>query len=57
MQLDLEPHEINAIFTVLGDLPSKSNAWPLMMKIKAQAEAQAQTESEEVESTEEDESA
>ncbi len=54
MQLDLEPHEINAILTVLGDLPSKSNAWPLMMKIKAQAEAQ--TESEEVKPAEEDES-
>ena len=50
MQLDLEPHEINAILTVLGDLPSKSNAWPLMMKIKAQ------TESEEVKPAEEDES-
>ena len=55
MQLDLEPHEINAILTVLGDLPSKSNAWPLMMKIKAQAEAQ--TESEDVKPAEEDESA
>jgi len=53
MQLDLEPHEITAIFNMLGDLPSKSNAWPLM-KIKAQAEAQ--TESEEVNSAEEDES-
>ena len=54
MQLDLEPHEITAIFNMLGDLPSKSNACPLMMKIKAQAEAQ--TESEEVNSAEEDES-
>ena len=56
MQLDLEPHEITVIFNMLGDLPSKSNAWPLMMKIKAQAEAQAQTESEEANSAEEDES-
>ena len=54
MQLDLEPHEINAILTVLGDLPSKSNSWPLMMKIKAKAEAQ--TESEEVKPAEEEES-
>ena len=54
MQLDLEPHEIDAILTVLGDLPSKSNAWPQMMKIKAQAETQ--TESEEIEPAEENES-
>lgn len=33
--------EAIAIASVLGDLPSKSGAYPLMMKIKEQVEAQA----------------
>ena len=52
IRLDLESAEINAILQVLGDLPSKTGAWPLMIKIKAQAEAQ--TEREEIEPVEED---
>jgi hypothetical protein len=37
---NLEENEINAILAILGDLPSKSGTWPLMMKIKVQADAQ-----------------
>ena len=40
MQINLEEHEINAILAVLGDMPSKTGAWPLMVKIKVQADAQ-----------------
>ena len=40
MQINLEEHEINAILAVLGDMPSKTGTWPLMMKIKVQADAQ-----------------
>ena len=40
MQINLEENEINAILAILGDLPSKSGTWPLMMKIKVQADAQ-----------------
>ena len=40
MQINLEENEINAILAILGDMPSKSGTWPLMMKIKAQADAQ-----------------
>ena len=29
--------EVNAILGVLGDLPTKSGAWPLIVKIKEQA--------------------
>ena len=54
MNINLEEHEINAILAVLGDLPSKSGTWPLMMKIKVQADAQmAETEEESVEESEE----
>ena len=54
MDINLEEIEINAILAVLGDLPSKSGTWPLMMKIKVQADAQmAETEEEVVEENEE----
>ena len=54
MNINLEENEINAILAVLGDLPSKSGTWPLMMKIKVQADAQmAETEEEPVEENEE----
>lgn len=33
--------EINGVLQVLGELPSKSGAYPLLMKIKQQADAQA----------------
>ena len=40
MNLNLEIDEVNSILNVLGELPSKSGAWPLMMKIQAQAQEQ-----------------
>jgi len=40
VQINLEENEINTILAVLGDMPSKSGTWPLMMKIKVQADAQ-----------------
>lgn len=38
--LTLAVEEINAILAVLGDLPTKSGAYPLVLKIKEQADAQ-----------------
>ena len=38
--LKLSVEEVNAILQVLGDLPTKTGAWPLVMKIKEQADAQ-----------------
>jgi hypothetical protein len=38
--LKLSVEEINSILHVLGDLPSKTGAWPLIVKIKEQAESQ-----------------
>ena len=40
IKLELEKEEVEAIMTVLGDLPTKSNAWPLIMKINQQAAPQ-----------------
>jgi hypothetical protein len=42
--LTVTTDEANAILQVLGQLPTSSNAYPLMMKIKQQAEAQVSQE-------------
>jgi hypothetical protein len=46
MKLELEINEINFVLQTLGELPSKSGVWPLIVKIKEQAEAQVPKESE-----------
>ena len=40
MKLELDINEINFILQTLGELPSKSGVWPLILKIKEQADAQ-----------------
>jgi hypothetical protein len=40
IKLELTIEEVNAILQVLGDLPTKTGAWPLVLKIKEQAEPQ-----------------
>lgn len=40
LTLKLTVEEINGILQVMGDLPTKTGAFPLVMKIKAQADAQ-----------------
>ena len=40
IELKLSTQEVNSILQVLGELPSKTGAWPLIVKIKEQAEAQ-----------------
>ena len=40
MKLELDVSEINFILQTLGELPSKSGVWPLILKIKEQAEKQ-----------------
>ena len=54
LQISLEENEINAILAILGDMPSKSGTWPLMMKIKVQADAQIVDPEEPVEEGEEE---
>jgi hypothetical protein len=40
MTLDLDINEINFVLRTLGQLPSSSGVWPLIVKIKEQAEVQ-----------------
>jgi hypothetical protein len=40
MKLELDINEINFVLQTLGNLPSSSGVWPLILKIKEQAEAQ-----------------
>ena len=40
LKLDLTIQEINFLLETLGSLPSKTGAWPLILKIKTQAEEQ-----------------
>jgi hypothetical protein len=40
ISLKLSIEEVNSVLQVLGELPSKTGAWPLIVKIKNQAEEQ-----------------
>lgn len=42
--LTLKVEEINAILQTLGQLPTSSGAWPLVVKIKQQADEQVKSE-------------
>jgi hypothetical protein len=44
IKLELELEEVNSLLGVLGELPTKTGAWNLVVKIKQQAEAQVQKE-------------
>jgi len=46
MKLELDVNEINFVLQTLGQLPSSSGVWPLIVKIKEQAEAQVPKEAE-----------
>ena len=50
IQLSLTLEEVHAILGVLGNLPTSSGAYPLMMKIKGQAEAVVATQQAQAES-------
>jgi hypothetical protein len=40
VNISLTVDEVNAVLHTLGNLPTSSGAWPLVVKIKEQAEAQ-----------------
>ena len=40
MKLELDVNEINFVLQALGQLPSSSGCWPLLVKIKEQADKQ-----------------
>tara|TARA_B100000424_G_scaffold83126_1_gene62215 strand:- start:349 stop:537 length:189 start_codon:yes stop_codon:yes gene_type:complete len=48
MNINLEAEELNFILNVLGELPSKTGAWSVILKIKLQADAQIVEPEEEV---------
>jgi hypothetical protein len=49
MQIDLTLEEVNAVLQTLGNLPTSSGAYPLLVKIKEQAEAQVAIPQDDVE--------
>jgi len=46
INLNLTTEEVNAILQVLGQLPTSSGAWPIVVNKKAQAELQVVKEGE-----------
>ena len=44
MTLELDQNEVQFVLNVLGEMPSKSGVWPLIVKIKEQAESQVPKE-------------
>jgi hypothetical protein len=40
IKLELTVEEVNAVLNVLGELPTKTGAFPLVVKIKEQADSQ-----------------
>ena len=46
MKFELDINEINFVLQTLGNLPSSSGVWPLIVKIKEQAESQLPKEEE-----------
>ena len=44
--LKLSTEEVNFILQIIGELPTKTGAWPLALKIKEQAEPQVPTSTE-----------
>ena len=49
INLTLNVEEVNAVLQTLGNLPTSSGAWPLVVKIKEQAEAQVGAPAQELE--------
>jgi hypothetical protein len=48
VKFDLEANEVQFILNMLGELPSKSGCFPLIMKIQEQAQPQVEPPKEEV---------
>jgi hypothetical protein len=44
MNLNLEVNEVHFVLQTLGQLPSSSGVWPLIVKIKEQADSQLKPE-------------
>lgn len=44
MNIQFEPNELQFVMSVLADLPTKSNVWPLLRKLEEQIKAQTPAE-------------
>lgn len=44
LNIRLTIDEVNAVINVLGQMPTSSGAWPLLMNIREQAQAQLPAE-------------
>ena len=44
MNITFEPNELQFVMSVLADLPTKSNVWPLLRKLEEQIKAQTPAE-------------
>jgi hypothetical protein len=42
ISIQLTVNEVNFVLQVLGELPTKSGAWPLVTKIQGQAQSQVE---------------
>ena len=42
MKLDLEANEVQFILNMMGELPSKSGCFPLIVKVQSQAQPQVE---------------
>ena len=42
IKLELEQNEVQFILNMLGELPSKSGCFPLIVKVQSQAQAQTE---------------
>ncbi len=44
MNITFEPNELQFVMSVLADLPTKSNVWPLLRKLEEQIKAHTPAE-------------
>lgn len=42
LELTLSAEEVNGILNMLAELPTKTNAWPVLQKIQQQVKAQTE---------------
>ena len=52
INITLNIEEVNAVLQTLGNLPTSSGAWPLVVKIKQQSEGQIGAPAQELEAGE-----
>lgn len=49
INLNLSVEEVNGLLSVLAELPTRTGAWPLFLKVQEQAKKQLETQEDEAE--------